>query len=45
MVGLDTTEFKLVEEENAIGVLLKYGLEMNQNFVSECNITIKIISK
>lgn len=45
MVGLDTTEFKLVEEKNAIGVILKYGLEMNQNFVSECNITIKVIAK
>lgn len=45
MVGLDTTDFKLVEEENAIGVKLKYDLEMNQNFVSECSITIKILSK
>lgn len=45
MVGLDTTEFRLLEEEDAIGVRLKYGLEMNQNFVSECVVTIKVIAK
>lgn len=44
MMGLDTTKIKKVVAEDAMAVVLQYGLEINYNFVADCNITIKVVS-
>lgn len=45
VVGVDTTRFQVIEEEEAIGVKIRYYLEINYSHVSDCEITIKILSK
>lgn len=44
LMGLDTTRIVKYEEEDGIGLKLHYGLEINYNFVADCNILIKVIS-
>lgn len=45
MVGLDTSKIKMLEEDDAIGVMLEYGLDMNYNHIADCTITMKILFK
>lgn len=44
MMGLDTTKIKKVVTEDSMAVVLQYGLEINYNYVADCNIIIKVIS-
>lgn len=44
MMGLDTTKIKMIKTEDSMAIILQYGLEINYNFVSDCNIVIKVIS-
>ncbi|MDE7422479.1 MAG: DUF1934 domain-containing protein [Lachnospiraceae bacterium] len=44
MMGLDTTKIKKIKTEDSMAVILQYGLEINYNFVADCNIVIKVIS-
>lgn len=44
MMGLDTTKIKKIVTEDAMAIILQYGLEINYNYVADCNITIKVIS-
>lgn len=43
-MGLDTYELEVIEEENSISIDIKYGLEINLDFMSQCRVTIKIES-
>lgn len=45
MIGITTNSIKIEESEDAIEVELTYGLDMNYQFVSDCNLTIKITAK
>lgn len=45
MIGITTNSIKIEESEDAIEVELTYGLDMNYQFVSDCNLTIKIKAK
>lgn len=45
MIGMDTTNIQVKEEEDIITVDLEYGLDMNCNYIADCNISIKIVSK
>lgn len=45
MMGMDTSSIRILEEEDAIAAVLEYALEMNYNHVSDCKITIKVLSK
>lgn len=44
-IGIYTTDFFIEEKEDSIHVKLEYDLEVNNSFVSSCEITIKITSK
>ena len=44
MLGLDTVEIKKAVTEDAMVIVLQYGLEINYNHVADCNITIKVVS-
>lgn len=44
MMGLDTTKIKKIKTEDSMAIILQYGLEINYNFVADCNIVIKVIS-
>ena len=43
-MGVDTYELEVVEEEDSISVDIKYGLEINLDFMSQCRVCIKIES-
>lgn len=43
-VGLETYDMNIDEKENLIVVDIKYGLEINLEFVSDCNVHIEIES-
>ena len=45
LIGLDTTDINIEESEDKIEVALNYGLEVNYNFVSDCNIQIRILPR
>ena len=45
IIGIDTTGFKVIEDDNAIGVKIRYNLEINYSHVSDCEIVIKILAK
>ena len=45
MMGIDTTKIKCMEHEEAMMILLEYGLDINYNHVADCNITIKVMTK
>lgn len=45
MMGIDTTGIRVLEEEDALGIVLEYGLDMNYNHIADCKITIKVLAK
>lgn len=45
IIGIDTTGFKVIEEDNAIGVKIHYNLEINYSHVSDCEIVVKVLAK
>lgn len=45
MMGIDTTKIKCMEQEEAMMILLEYGLDINYNHVADCDITIKVMAK
>lgn len=44
-MGIDTKQVDIMEEDDALQVKVFYGLEMNQEFVADCDIQIDIKSK
>ena len=44
-MGIDAKKVEIQELEDEIDIAVEYGLEMNQEFVADCNITINIKSK
>ena len=44
-MGIDTKQVDIQEEEDALQVTVLYGLEMNQEFVADCDIRIRVKSK
>lgn len=44
MLGITTNELIFMEDEDAIVVKIKYSLDINYAFVSECTADIKIVS-
>lgn len=44
MMGIDTNKMKIVKTEDALAIVLQYSLEINYNYVTESNITIKVVS-
>lgn len=44
-MGIDAKKVEIKETEHEIDVKVAYGLEMNQEFVADCNISINIKSK
>ena len=44
-MGIDTKKVELCEEEDSLQVSVLYGLEMNQEFLADCDIQIKVKSK
>ena len=44
-MGIDTKSLEICEEEDEIKVNIAYALEMNQEFVADCDIKITVQSK
>lgn len=44
-MGIDGKKVEIKESENEIDVAVEYGMEMNQEFVADCHITINVKSK
>ena len=44
-MGIDTKQVEICENENELTVKVDYALEMNQEFVADCNIKIVVQSK
>lgn len=45
MIGVTTKSIELHEKENLIEAKLTYALDMNYQFVSDCNLVIKIMAR
>ncbi|SFR62224.1 DUF1934 domain-containing protein [Anaeromicropila populeti] len=45
LIGIYTNKIAVKEEDNQIEVQLEYDLEVNYTHVSECTISIKVLSK
>lgn len=45
LMGFDTTDLKIEKKENEMNIFIKYNIDVNNNHVSENNLTIKIQSK
>ena len=45
VVGLNTTNIQVEEEEDALKVQVNYSLDINYEHVSECNIVVSVQSK
>ncbi len=45
MIGVTTKSIEVVEREKELIVELLYGLDINYQYVSECNLTIKITER
>lgn len=45
MLGIETTEIRLQEQEDSITCHIAYGLDVNYEFLSDCEITIKATNK
>ena len=45
VMGIDTQKVEIFENENELKVNVGYALEMNQEFVADCNIKITVQSK
>ncbi len=44
-MGIDGKKVEIKESENEIDISVLYGLEMNEEFVADCNISIHVRSK
>ena len=44
-MGIDGKKVEILESEHEIDVKIEYGMEMNQEFVADCNIAINVKSK
>lgn len=44
-MGIDTKQVSMVEEEDSMKISVLYGLEMNQEFMADCDIQISVRSK
>lgn len=44
-MGIDGKKVEIQESENEMNISVLYGLEMNEEFVADCNISIKVRSK
>lgn len=44
-MGIDGKKVEIQEKENEINVLVEYGMEMNEEFVADCRISINIREK
>lgn len=45
MMGIDGKKVEIKESEHEIDISVEYGMEMNEEFVADCNISINIKSK
>ena len=45
LMGFDTTDLKIEKKENEMNIFIKYNIDVNNNHVSENDLTIKIQSK
>lgn len=45
MMGIDAKKVEIKESEDEIYISVLYGLEMNEEFVADCNISIHVKSK
>lgn len=45
LIGITTNSIHINEQEKRIDVELTYGLDMNYQFISDCNLTIAIVAK
>lgn len=43
-MGVDTYDLEVVEEDDSISIDIKYGLEINLDFMTQCRVCIKIES-
>lgn len=44
-MGISTKKVDIKESENEINIVVEYALDMNEEFVANCNITINVRSK
>ena len=44
-MGIDTKQVKVEESENEMNIAVEYALEMNQEFVADCDIQVTVKSK
>ncbi|MGN6712833.1 DUF1934 domain-containing protein [Anaerocolumna jejuensis] len=44
-IGIYTTKIQIDEEEDKLLLLINYGLDINYNFVADCQIQMKITSR
>lgn len=44
-MGIDAKKVEITETENELNISVEYGLEMNQEFVADCDISINVRSK
>ena len=44
LLGINATHVNVEEQEDKMNIDIKYGLEVNYNFVSDCNINIEVKS-
>lgn len=44
-MGIDTKKIQVEESENEMRITVDYALEMNQEFVADCSISIQVRSK
>lgn len=45
MMGITTTDMVILEDDDAIVVKVRYMLDINYSFVSECTVDIKVMSQ
>ena len=44
-MGIDAKKVEIKETEHELEISVEYGMEMNQEFVADCNISIRVKSK
>ncbi len=44
LLGINATKVDVKEQEDEMNIDIKYGLEVNYNFISECSINIEVKS-
>ena len=45
MIGLNTKDIRVIEEEEGLKATVQYSLDINYEHVSECNIMVDIRSR